>query len=42
MKSNVLQTSFGADQAFTCQASLSDRKEWQNFPVEVRDFYVAR
>ena len=41
MKSNVLQTTFGADQASTCQVSFSHKKEWQNFPVEVRDFYVA-
>ena len=39
MKNNVLQSTFGADQDLSCQASLSDKKACCNFFVEERDFY---
>ena len=40
MKNNVLQSTFGADQDLSCQASLSDKKACCNFPVEERDLLL--
>ena len=40
MKNNVLQSTFGADQDLSCQASLSDKKACCNFPVEEREFLI--